>query len=99
MTTYLHQFSGDEAGETLAIMLARLNNKYLTSKVARVINHHNTMLGELKVMKTPTYRRHLARILTAEVNTRTWPGVPEEAHTFMRNIMIAKIRDTLIRGR
>lgn len=98
MTTYLHQFSGSEAGETLAHILHRMDNKYLTAKVARVISQHNEFVKDVDKMENSVNRARAAKMIKHHVLTQQWPTIPAECQTFMRNIMIAKVRDILVRG-
>lgn len=95
MVNELYKYGGSQAAYDLADILERLDDKNMSRKVGRAISQHNEMVNYIDTIPHPVYRKRLANILNRNVKATQWNSLPGTIQNYMRNIMIAKIRDTL----
>lgn len=97
--TYLDPFTfgNSKAATTLVEILNEIDSEKVTQKVSGFIVRYHSLIKHVADIKDPTTRSIVGYMFIEKINKSTLE-VPDRVKSFMKNVVIGKIKAELIRG-
>lgn len=95
--TYLDPFTfgNSKAATTLVDILNEIDSEKVTQKVSGFIVRYHSLIKHVEDIKDPTTRSIVGYMFIEKINNSTLE-VPDKVKSFMKNVVIGKIKDKLI---
>lgn len=95
--TYLDPFTfgNSKAATTLVDILNEIDSEKVTQKVSGFIVRYHSLIKHVEDIKDPTTRSIVGYMFIEKINKSTLE-VPDKVKSFMKNVVIGKIKDKLI---
>lgn len=88
-------FGNSKAAITLVDILNETDNEKITQKVSGFIVRYHQLIKHAQDIKDPTTRSIVGYMFIEKINNSTLE-VPDKVKSFMKNVVIGKIKDKLI---
>jgi hypothetical protein len=89
-------FGDSPAAVTLAAILNEINEEKVTQKVSGFVVRYHQLIKHAQDIKDPTTRAIVGHMFIEKINQSTLQ-IPDKAKSFMKNAVIGRIKDKLIR--